>query len=36
MNALLTETGISAVNSIDDYAVMVYNKTEICNIRVIA
>lgn len=29
MNALLTETGISAVNSIDDKAILVYNEAKI-------
>jgi len=29
MNALLTETGISAFKSIDDNAILVYNKAEI-------
>lgn len=29
MNALLTETGISAVNSIDDNAILFYNEAEI-------
>ena len=29
MNALLTETGISAVNSIDDNAILVYNEAKI-------